>query len=107
MIAAAALELFHAFALIHDDTLGRGDRRRGRPSMHPTFADLHAPSSWPGEDRADDPSTRRHRAPRSRPPRWPRRAAARWPSWPTGRCDGCDDRREIRRIRAVPAGWAG
>ena len=32
--AAAALELFQAFALIHDDVMDASDTRRGRPSAH-------------------------------------------------------------------------
>jgi geranylgeranyl diphosphate synthase type I len=32
--AAASLEMFHAFALIHDDVMDRSDTRRGHPSMH-------------------------------------------------------------------------
>ncbi len=47
--AAAALELFHAFALIHDDILDGSDRRRGEPSVHRIFADLHSRSSWRGD----------------------------------------------------------
>lgn len=50
--AAAALELFHAFALIHDDILDGSDRRRGEPSVHRLFADLHARSSWRGDPEA-------------------------------------------------------
>lgn len=34
----AALELFHAFALIHDDVMDQSDWRRGRPTVHRTFA---------------------------------------------------------------------
>ncbi|MFG3704034.1 polyprenyl synthetase family protein [Micromonospora sp. NPDC047670] len=52
VVAAAALELFHAFALIHDDILDRSDRRRGEPSVHRLFADLHARSSWRGDPEA-------------------------------------------------------
>lgn len=52
MVAAAALELFHAFALIHDDILDGSDRRRGEPSVHRLFADLHARSSWRGDPEA-------------------------------------------------------
>ncbi|SDZ25050.1 geranylgeranyl diphosphate synthase, type I [Micromonospora pattaloongensis] len=47
--AAAALELFHAFALIHDDIMDGSDRRRGEPSVHRLFADLHARLSWRGD----------------------------------------------------------
>ncbi|SCL38364.1 geranylgeranyl diphosphate synthase, type I [Micromonospora rhizosphaerae] len=52
VVAAAALELFHAFALIHDDIVDRSDRRRGEPSVHRLFADLHAGSSWRGDPEA-------------------------------------------------------
>ncbi|MEH1102111.1 polyprenyl synthetase family protein [Micromonospora sp. CPCC 205561] len=52
VVAAAALELFHAFALIHDDILDGSDRRRGEPSAHRLFADLHARSSWRGDPEA-------------------------------------------------------
>jgi geranylgeranyl diphosphate synthase type I len=49
VVAAAALELFHAFALIHDDIMDGSDRRRGEPSVHRLFADLHARSAWRGD----------------------------------------------------------
>src|ERR1700712_2406345 len=39
--AAASLELLHACALIHDDVMDGSDPRRGRPSMHRRFAELH------------------------------------------------------------------
>ncbi|GAA3764793.1 polyprenyl synthetase family protein [Micromonospora maritima] len=52
VVAAAALELFHAFALIHDDILDRSDRRRGEPTVHRHFADLHARSGWRGDPAA-------------------------------------------------------
>jgi geranylgeranyl diphosphate synthase type I len=35
---AAALELFQAFALIHDDVMDASDLRRGRPTAHRTLA---------------------------------------------------------------------
>lgn len=35
---AASLEIFHAFALIHDDIMDGSDTRRGRPSVHRAFA---------------------------------------------------------------------
>jgi geranylgeranyl diphosphate synthase type I len=37
----AALELFHAFALIHDDVMDRSVLRRGGPAMHVRLAELH------------------------------------------------------------------
>ncbi|HEX5540382.1 MAG TPA: polyprenyl synthetase family protein [Micromonospora sp.] len=46
---AAALELFHAFALIHDDIMDGSDSRRGEPSVHRVFADLHARLAWRGD----------------------------------------------------------
>ncbi|MEU1134535.1 polyprenyl synthetase family protein [Streptomyces sp. NPDC005900] len=39
--AAASLELFHAFALIHDDIMDRSDTRRGHPTVHRTLAARH------------------------------------------------------------------
>ncbi|MEV1288077.1 polyprenyl synthetase family protein [Micromonospora sp. NPDC049679] len=47
--AAAALELFHAFALIHDDIMDGSDWRRGEASVHRLFADLHTRLSWRGD----------------------------------------------------------
>lgn len=47
--AAAALELFHAFALIHDDIMDGSVRRRGEPSVHQFFADRHTRSAWRGD----------------------------------------------------------
>jgi geranylgeranyl diphosphate synthase type I len=45
---AAALELFHAFALIHDDIIDGSDVRRGQPAMHCRLAALHADAGWRG-----------------------------------------------------------
>jgi geranylgeranyl diphosphate synthase, type I len=39
--AAAALELLHGCGLIHDDIIDASDLRRGQPSVHRRFADLH------------------------------------------------------------------
>jgi geranylgeranyl diphosphate synthase type I len=44
--AGAALELFQAAALIHDDIIDRSDTRRGAPSVHRRFANLHGASGW-------------------------------------------------------------
>ncbi len=38
---AASLELFHAFALIHDDVMDNSDTRRGRPTLHRVLAAHH------------------------------------------------------------------
>jgi geranylgeranyl diphosphate synthase, type I len=47
----AALELLHAFALIHDDVMDGSDTRRGRPSMHRRFEYRHAAERLGGERR--------------------------------------------------------
>ncbi|MCD9193436.1 polyprenyl synthetase family protein [Streptomyces albireticuli] len=39
--AAAALELFHAFALIHDDVMDHSATRRGAPTVHRALAGRH------------------------------------------------------------------
>lgn len=46
--AAMAVELLHASALLHDDVLDASDLRRGRPTAHSRFADLHAGQHWHG-----------------------------------------------------------
>jgi geranylgeranyl diphosphate synthase type I len=45
----AALELFQAAALLHDDVMDNSDTRRGRPTTHRAFAALHARAGWSGE----------------------------------------------------------
>lgn len=47
--AAAALELFHLAALIHDDVMDHSDRRRGRPTAHRHFAGHHRGLRWEGD----------------------------------------------------------
>lgn len=44
--AGAALELFQAAALIHDDIIDRSDTRRGGPSVHRQFSTLHGDAGW-------------------------------------------------------------
>ena len=39
--AAAALEMFHLGALVHDDVMDRSELRRGVPTVHRTFATRH------------------------------------------------------------------
>jgi geranylgeranyl diphosphate synthase type I len=48
LAAAAALELLHASALVHDDLMDGSDTRRGRPSLHRLFAIHHAEQRWRG-----------------------------------------------------------
>ncbi|MCW1892096.1 MAG: polyprenyl synthetase family protein [Candidatus Uhrbacteria bacterium] len=43
-----ALELFHDFALIHDDIIDRSAQRRGRPTIHTIFENEHQKKSWKG-----------------------------------------------------------
>jgi len=47
--AAAALELLHASALVHDDLMDASATRRGRPSIHRAFADEHRRQGWRGD----------------------------------------------------------
>jgi geranylgeranyl diphosphate synthase type I len=49
--AGAALELLHAFALLHDDVMDGSDTRRGRPATHIAFAERHRARRWRGESR--------------------------------------------------------
>ncbi len=46
--AAAALEVFHAAALVHDDIMDNSDTRRGMPSVHRRFEAAHRSHEWAG-----------------------------------------------------------
>lgn len=46
---AAAVELLHTFALIHDDVMDRSPQRRGRPAVHEALAEAHAREGLGGE----------------------------------------------------------
>ncbi|WP_233140079.1 polyprenyl synthetase family protein [Cellulosimicrobium sp. KWT-B] len=47
--AGAALELFQAAALFHDDVMDSSDTRRGRPTAHRAFAARHRDLGWSGD----------------------------------------------------------
>jgi geranylgeranyl diphosphate synthase type I len=47
--ACAALELLHAFALIHDDLMDNSGTRRGRPALHREIARQHRRHGWAGD----------------------------------------------------------
>jgi geranylgeranyl diphosphate synthase, type I len=49
--AAAALELVHTFALVHDDVMDGSEIRRNRAAVHRSFADRHVAEQWRGEPR--------------------------------------------------------
>ena len=52
VVAAAALELFQACALIHDDVMDGSDTRRGAPAAHRRFASAHRAHGWSGDPEA-------------------------------------------------------
>ncbi|MEV0270304.1 polyprenyl synthetase family protein [Hamadaea sp. NPDC050747] len=53
--ALAALELLHAFALVHDDVMDRSETRRGRPTAHRALATAHGRAGLTGDaDRFGD-----------------------------------------------------
>ena len=52
VVAAAALELFQACAIIHDDVMDGSDTRRGLPAVHRRFAGMHRSEGWLGDPEA-------------------------------------------------------
>jgi geranylgeranyl diphosphate synthase, type I len=50
--AAAALELLHAGALVHDDLMDASDTRRGQPSLHRQFEAWHTAAGYRGSPQA-------------------------------------------------------
>ena len=48
LLLFSALELLHAFALVHDDVIDDSSTRRGRPTAHVHFAALHRDRKWQG-----------------------------------------------------------
>lgn len=45
---AAALEIFHAAALVHDDLMDQSDTRRGQPAIHKRFEAFHVKHKFLG-----------------------------------------------------------
>lgn len=45
---AAALEIFQAAALVHDDLIDNSDTRRGKPAAHRALEAMHAERGWAG-----------------------------------------------------------
>ena len=49
--AAAALEMFHLAALVHDDVMDRSEQRRNQPTVHRAFSERHATEHYDGDPR--------------------------------------------------------
>ncbi|OSC41787.1 bifunctional (2E,6E)-farnesyl/geranyl diphosphate synthase [Mycobacterium decipiens] len=48
LLLFSALELLHAWALVHDDLIDSSATRRGRPTAHMRYAALHRDRDWRG-----------------------------------------------------------
>lgn len=48
LLLFSALELLHACALVHDDVIDDSDTRRGMPTAHVQFTELHRGHGWRG-----------------------------------------------------------
>lgn len=49
MLLAIACELLHTYLLVHDDIMDHADTRRGEPTAHVEFAQLHGRRGWHGD----------------------------------------------------------
>ncbi|HEX6567976.1 MAG TPA: isopentenyl-diphosphate Delta-isomerase [Acidimicrobiales bacterium] len=49
LVAAAAIEMLHTFALLHDDVMDRSRHRRGRPAAHVALSRLHREQGLTGD----------------------------------------------------------
>src|ERR1039457_3879499 len=104
LTAAAALELLHASALVHDDVMDGSDSRRGQPALHRQFAALERLRAVVRRGRRDPAG--RSPAGLDRPDVPGQRVASRGAAaWPAGA--GPDAHRGDGRPVPGPAGAGG